>query len=62
MKVVITGVSGRDDYFIVKLLLSKGYEIHGMLRRNSSITNGNMDMLGYDVKNQITIHYGDITY
>ena len=38
MKAVITGISGQDGYFLSQLLLSKGYEVHGILRRNSSMT------------------------
>jgi GDPmannose 4,6-dehydratase len=61
MKAVITGISGQDGYFLSQLLLSKGYEVHGILRRNSSMTQGTVDLLPEDVRKQITIHYGDIT-
>ena len=46
MKVIITGISGQDVYLLSQLLLSKGYEVHGIPRRNSSMTQGNVDHLG----------------
>ena len=58
---IITGISGQDGYFLSQLLLSKGYEVHGILRRNSSMTQGTVDLLTENIKNQIIIHYGDIT-
>ena len=61
MKAFITGISGQDGYFLSQLLLSKGYEVHGILRRNSSMTQGTVNLLPEDVRKQITIHYGDIT-
>ncbi len=61
MKAIITGVSGQDGYFLSQFLLSKGYEVHGILRRNSSMTQGTIDLLPEDIRKQIFIHYGDIT-
>lgn len=61
MKALITGISGQDGYFLTQLLLSKGYEVHGILRRNSSMTRGTVDILPENVKKQLYIHYGDIT-
>ncbi len=61
MKAIITGISGQDGYFLSQLLLSKGYEIHGVLRRNSSMTKGTIDLLPGDIGKQIIINYGDIT-
>jgi GDPmannose 4,6-dehydratase len=61
MKAVITGISGQDGFFLSQLLLSKGYEVHGVLRRNSSMTRGTMELLPSDIRSQIIIHYGDIT-
>ena len=61
MKAIITGISGQDGYFLSQLLLAKGYEVHGILRRNSSMTQGTVDLLPENVRKQITIHYGDIT-
>jgi GDPmannose 4,6-dehydratase len=61
MKAVITGISGQDGYFLSQFLLSKGYEVHGILRRNSSMTQGTVDLLPENIRKQIIIHYGDIT-
>jgi GDPmannose 4,6-dehydratase len=61
MKAIVTGISGQDGYFLSQLLLSKGYEIHGILRRNSSMTRGSLDLLSDNIRDQIIIHYGDIT-
>ena len=61
MKAIITGISGQDGYFLSQFLLSKGYEVHGILRRNSSMTQGTVDLLPENIKKQIVIHYGDIT-
>jgi GDPmannose 4,6-dehydratase len=61
MKAIITGISGQDGYFLSQLLMSKGYEVHGILRRNSSMTQETVDLLPENIRKQITIHYGDIT-
>ena len=61
MKAVITGISGQDGYFLSQLLLAKGYEVHGVLRRNSSMTQGTLDLIPENFRRHIVIHYGDIT-
>ena len=61
MKAIITGITGQDGYFISQFLLSKGYEVHGILRRNSSMTQGTMDFLSESIRKEIIFHYGDIT-
>ena len=61
MKAIITGISCKDAYFLSQLLLSKGYEVHGTLRQNSSMTQGTINLLPDNIKKQIGIHYGDIT-
>lgn len=61
MKALITGISGQDGFFLSQFLLSKGCEVHGILRRNSSMTHGTLDFLPETIKKQIIIHYGDIT-
>ena len=61
MKAIITGISGQDGYFLSQLLLSKGYKVHGILRRNSSMTQGTLGLLPENIKKQIIIHYGDTT-
>ena len=42
---IITGISGQDGYFLTKMLLKEGYEIHGIIRRNSSMSQGTLEML-----------------
>ena len=44
-KVLITGITGQDGYYLTKLLLEKGYEIHGIVRRNSQHSLGNLRYL-----------------
>ena len=61
MKAIITGISGQDGYFLSQLLISKGYEVHGILRRNSSMMQGTLSLMPENIKKQIIIHYGDIT-
>ena len=60
-KAIITGISGQDGYFLSKLLYDKGYEIHGVIRRNSSMSVGNLGLLPEKVRESIIIHYGDLT-
>ena len=61
MKALITGITGQDGFFLSKLLLSKGYDVHGIIRRNSSMSIGNLEFLDSDLFSQINIHYGDLT-
>lgn len=54
--VLITGITGQDGSYLAELLLAKGYEVHGIMRRCSSFTTGRIDHI-YD---QLTLHYGDM--
>ncbi len=54
---LITGITGQDGSYLTELLLDEGYEVHGIVRRSSSINTGRIDHL-YD---KITLHYGDLT-
>jgi len=56
MKAFITGISGQDGSYLTELLLSKGYEVHGMVRRISQPNLSNLT----EVINQITLHTGDM--
>ncbi len=63
-KALITGVTGQDGAYLAELLLSKGYEVHGLRRRASLFNTDRIDHLyrdphdkGYDLK----LHYGDLT-
>ena len=58
-KALITGVTGQDGAYLSELLLSKGYEVHGIKRRSSSFNTGRIDKF-YDNKN-FRLHYGDVT-
>jgi len=56
---LITGITGQDGSYLAELLLEKGYEVHGIKRRASSMNTQRIDHL-YDDKN-LTLHYGDLT-
>jgi len=58
MKVaLITGITGQDGSYLAELLLEKGYEVHGIIRRSSLINTHRIDGI-YD---RLTLHYGDLT-
>ena len=56
---LITGITGQDGSYLAELLLSKGYEVHGIIRRSSSINTGRIDHI-YSNPN-LHLHYGDVT-
>lgn len=56
-KALISGITGQDGSYLAELLLEKGYEVHGIIRRSSSI---NTDRI-YHIFNKIHLHYGDLT-
>ena len=58
---LISGITGQDGYFLSQMLLEKGYEVHGIIRRNSSMSKGNLSLLDKQVLDRIRIHYGDLT-
>ena len=57
MKALITGITGQDGSYLAELLLEKGYEVHGIVRRASLINTHRIDHI-YD---KIQLHYGDMT-
>ena len=57
MKALITGITGQDGSYLAELLLEKGYEVHGIVRRSSLINTHRIDHI-YD---RIQLHYGDLT-
>ena len=62
-KALITGITGQDGSYLAELLLAKGYEVHGIIRRSSSFNTGRIDHLYQDphvngVK--LFLHYGDL--
>jgi len=56
VKALITGITGQDGSYLAELLLSKGYEVHGIIRRASSFNTGRIDHLP-----ELKLHYGDMT-
>jgi GDPmannose 4,6-dehydratase len=63
-KALITGVTGQDGSYLAELLLSKGYEVHGLIRRSSTFNTSRIDHLYKDPHekgNRFHLHYGDIT-
>ncbi len=60
-KALITGITGQDGYFLSKFLLNKKYEVHGLARRNSQKSIGNLKHLDKKYLERIIIHWGDIT-
>ena len=63
-KALITGITGQDGTYLTELLLSKGYEVHGIKRRASLINTQRIDHLYQDPheKNiRLVLHYGDLT-
>ena len=62
MKALITGITGQDGAYLAELLLEKGYEVHGTVRRSSSINTERIDGLisKYSDNNQLTLHYSDL--
>jgi GDPmannose 4,6-dehydratase len=60
---MITGVNGQDGAYLSELLLEKGYEVHGIKRRTSTINTKRIDYLYNDVRyrGKFFLHYGDVT-
>ncbi|MBR1397437.1 MAG: GDP-mannose 4,6-dehydratase [Selenomonadaceae bacterium] len=60
---LITGVTGQDGSYLSELLLSKGYEVHGLIRRHSTICTERIEhiMNNLDYKDRFFLHYGDVT-
>jgi GDPmannose 4,6-dehydratase len=62
-KALITGITGQDGSYLAELLLAKGYEVHGMVRRSSSFNTGRIDHLYRDPHEKdvrMFLHYGDL--
>ena len=54
---LITGITGQDGSYLAELLLEKGYDVHGVIRRTSQINTHRID----HIFDRITLHYGDLT-
>jgi GDPmannose 4,6-dehydratase len=63
-KALITGVTGQDGSYLAELLLEKGYEVHGLVRRSSSFNTARIDHIYQDPHTpnpKLFLHYGDLT-
>ncbi|MCK4554483.1 GDP-mannose 4,6-dehydratase [Candidatus Parcubacteria bacterium] len=63
-KALITGITGQDGSYLAELLLSKGYEVHGIIRRASTFNTGRIDHIFQDPHTEnkkLILHYGDIS-
>lgn len=63
VRALITGITGQDGSYLAELLLGKGYEVHGLIRRSSSINTHRIDHLYQDPHTpdrQLILHYGDM--
>lgn len=58
-RALITGITGQDGSYLAELLLSKGYEVHGLVRRHSTLNRARIDHLGGT--ENLHLHYGDLT-
>jgi len=63
-KALITGITGQDGSYLAEFLLSKGYEVHGIIRRSSTFNTQRIDHLYQDVHDteaKLFLHYGDLS-
>ncbi|MGC9036946.1 MAG: GDP-mannose 4,6-dehydratase, partial [Verrucomicrobiia bacterium] len=63
-KALITGITGQDGSYLAELLLSKGYEVHGIIRRASTFNTGRLDDIYDDPHSgraRLFLHYGDLS-
>lgn len=64
-KALISGITGQDGSYLAELLLEKGYEVHGIIRRSSSFNRGRIDHLYIQndslMDKRLFLHYGDVT-
>lgn len=64
MKALITGITGQDGSYLAELLVSKDYEVHGIIRRASTFNTGRIDHIYVDPHNpnaRLFLHYGDLS-
>jgi GDPmannose 4,6-dehydratase len=63
-KALITGITGQDGSYLAELLLSKGYEVHGIIRRASTFNTGRLESIYQDPHEsgkRLALHYGDLS-
>jgi GDPmannose 4,6-dehydratase len=61
-KALVTGITGQDGSYLLELLLSKGYDVHGVVRRSSSFNRGRIDAVHSNpvYRERFSLHYGDM--
>src|SRR3981081_3385640 len=64
---LVTGITGQDGSYLAELLLDKGYEVHGIVRRSSTMNRGRIDHLqhagpSHSEPARFFLHYGDMTH
>jgi GDPmannose 4,6-dehydratase len=63
-RALITGITGQDGSYLAELLLAKGYEVHGLIRRGSTLNTQRIEHLcadGHDLNARLVLHHGDLT-
>ena len=63
-KALITGITGQDGSYLAKLLIDKGYEVHGIIRRSSTFNTDRLDEIykdPHETDGKLYLHYGDLT-
>jgi len=63
-KALITGITGQDGSYLAEFLLSKGYEVHGIIRRASTFNTGRLEHIyidPHDPNARLFMHYGDLS-
>ena len=63
-RALITGITGQDGHYLATVLIKKGYQVHGLIRRSSSFNTGRIDHLYKDVHDPgapLVLHYGDLS-
>jgi len=63
-RALITGITGQDGSYLAELLLEKGYDVHGLVRRSSSFNRGRIDPIWFtypQAADHLHLHYGDMT-
>jgi len=63
-RALITGITGQDGSYLAELLLEKGYEVHGLIRRSSTFNTGRIDQIYQDPHEsgkRLILHHGDLT-
>ena len=57
---LVTGITGQDGSYLTELLLEKGYEVHGLVRRPSTVARSRLDHIESDHLDNLHLHYGDL--